>query len=108
MNATPPSPRKLRRALRLAGWNALLLIAGLALIGLAGEAWLRWTTPFVSKYRPLVFVPGVGMRHARASLGEALRPAGLRLRAARGHPGRGTQGLGSNCCIPWTLVYFMH
>ena len=31
---TPPSPRNLRRALRLAGWNVLLLIAGLALIDL--------------------------------------------------------------------------
>ena len=30
------SPRRLRRALRLAGWNVLLLVAGLALVGLAG------------------------------------------------------------------------
>ena len=57
------SSPKLRRALRLAGWNALLLIAGLALIGLAGEAWLRWTVPFmpVQGHRPKkVFVPDVG------------------------------------------------
>ena len=55
------APRKLRRALRLIGWNVLLLIAGLALIGLAGEAWRRATVPFVSSHRPLVFVPGVGL-----------------------------------------------
>ena len=57
--ATLP-PRRLRRALRLAGWNVLLLVAGLALIGLAGEAWRRATVPFVSKHASLVFVPGVG------------------------------------------------
>ena len=55
-----PAPRKLRRALRLAGWNALLLIAGLALVGLAGEAWLRSTVPFRKAPPPKVFVPGVG------------------------------------------------
>ena len=55
-----PTPPKFRRALRLAGWNALLLIAGLALIWLAGEAWLRWTTPF-SRYESQVFVPDVGV-----------------------------------------------
>ena len=54
-------PRKFRRALRLAGWNALLIIAGLALIGLAGEAWLRSTMPFVASHAPTVFVPDVGM-----------------------------------------------
>ena len=40
------SSRKLRRILRVAGWNALPLMAGLVLIGLAGEAWLRSTVPF--------------------------------------------------------------
>ena len=58
---SPPPPRKLRRVLRLVGWNVLLLIAGLALIGLVGEAWRRATVPFVSSHRPLVFVPGVGV-----------------------------------------------
>ena len=53
--------RKLRRTLRLVGWNVLLLIAGLALIGLAGEAWRRATVPFVLDRRPLVFVPDVGL-----------------------------------------------
>ena len=52
---------KVRRALRLVGWNAGLLVAGLVLIGLAGEAWLRSTVPFVSPYRPTVFVPDVGV-----------------------------------------------
>ena len=54
-------PRTARRALRLIGWNALLLFAGLALIGLAGEAWLRATVPFLLSHRPTVFVPGVGL-----------------------------------------------
>ena len=53
-------PRRLRRALRLAGWNVLLLVAGLALIGLAGEVWRRATVPFASSHEPTVFVPGVG------------------------------------------------
>ena len=59
--ATPPTPRRLRRALRLAGRNALLLIAGLALIGLAGEAWRRSTIPFIRNHAPTVFVPDVGL-----------------------------------------------
>ena len=52
---------KLRRALRLVGWNAVLLVAGLALVVLTGEAWLRSTVPFVSRNWPTVFVPGVGI-----------------------------------------------
>ena len=52
---------KLRRALRLVGWNAGLLVAGLALVVLTGEAWLRSTVPFVSRNWPTVFVPGVGI-----------------------------------------------
>ena len=52
---------EIRRVLHLAGRNALLCIVALALIGLAGEAWLRWTTPFPKQYPPLVFVPGVGL-----------------------------------------------
>ena len=52
---------EIRRVLHVAGRNVLLCIAALALIGLAGEAWLRWTTPFVQQYPPLVFVPGVGL-----------------------------------------------
>ena len=36
-------------------------MAGLALIGLVGEAWLRLTIPFIRVYAPTVFVPGVGV-----------------------------------------------
>ena len=57
------APRKLRRVLRLIGWNALLLLAGLALIGLAGEAWLRWTVPSMSiqGHSSRTFVSDVGV-----------------------------------------------
>ena len=53
--------RKPRRALRLVGWNAVGLMAGLALIGLVGEAWLRLTVPFKHPYKPTTFVPEVGV-----------------------------------------------
>ena len=46
---------------RLVGLNVLLLIAGLSLSGLIGEAWLRSTVPFMRSYTPTVFVPGVGV-----------------------------------------------
>ena len=52
---------KLRRALRTVGWNALLLMAALALVALAGEAWLRSTVPFRWSHGPTAFVPGVGV-----------------------------------------------
>ena len=55
-----PASLKLRRALRLAGWNAAGLLAGLALVGLAGEAWLRATIPFERSHYPRIFVPEVG------------------------------------------------
>ena len=50
-----------RRALRVAGWNAALIAAGLALIAVAGELWLRSTVPFMTSSAPSVFVPGVGI-----------------------------------------------
>ena len=56
----PPLPR-IRRALHLVGWNTLLLMAVLALIGLAGEAWFRFTTPFTGRHFPKHFVPDVGV-----------------------------------------------
>ena len=56
-----PPLTKLCRVLRLVGWNALLIMAGLALIGLGGEAWLRSTVPFRGIDAPTVFVPGVGV-----------------------------------------------
>ena len=45
--------------MRLVDWNAVLLVAGLVLIGLAGEVWLRSTVPFRTNNRPTVFVPVV-------------------------------------------------
>ena len=58
---TTPISRKLRRALRLAGWNSVGLMAGLALIGLVGEAWRRLTVPFTLSHQPTAFVPEVGL-----------------------------------------------
>ena len=50
-----------RRALRVAGWNAALLAAGLMLLAAAGELWLRSTVPFMTSNIPRAFVPGVGI-----------------------------------------------
>ncbi len=55
------TPPRIRRALRLVGWNALVLAAGLALTGVAAEVWFRLTTPFITKMSPQHFVPGVGL-----------------------------------------------
>ena len=43
------------------GWNAVWIVVGLSLIAVAGEAWLRSTTPFRTSDRPTRFVPGVGL-----------------------------------------------
>ena len=60
-----PTPwRRTRRALRLVGWNALFLIAGLALIGAAGEAHWRLRAPFAEVHRPIVWSPTVGRTYA--------------------------------------------
>ena len=59
----PPNsvaPQKIRRALRLVGWNALFLVAGLALIGVVGEAYFRLRAPFVEKHIPSAWLPTVG------------------------------------------------
>ena len=53
--------RRVRRALRVGGWNAALIAAGLALIAGAGELWLRSTVPFMTSSMPYAFVPGVGL-----------------------------------------------
>ena len=53
--------RRVRRALRVAGWNGMLLAAGLALIAAAGELRLRSTVPFMTSSVPRAFVPGVGL-----------------------------------------------
>ena len=58
---TSPTSRKLRRALRLAGWQALLLILGLTSIAVVAEMALRLSKPFMTKNVPTVFVPGVGL-----------------------------------------------
>ena len=49
------------RVARVAGWNAALLLAGLALIAIAAEGWLRLTTPSFTRSVPVRFIPGVGM-----------------------------------------------
>ena len=49
------------RRVRVACWNALLLIAGLALLGLAGEVWLRLKGPFMAVHHEDVFVADVGL-----------------------------------------------
>ena len=62
---------KIRRALRLVGWNMLFLVAGLALIGVAGEAYFRLRAPFVENDRPYgwspmsggMFAPNAKVRH---------------------------------------------
>ena len=58
--ASPPG--RFRRGLRLVGWNALLLVLGVTLIAMAGEAYLRLTMPFVTSSDPweFEFVPNVG------------------------------------------------
>ena len=53
--------RRVRRALRVAGWNAALIAAGLALLAVAGEIRLRSTVPFTTSNIPRAFVPGVGV-----------------------------------------------
>ena len=47
-------------ALRMAGWNALFIIAGLLLIALVGEAYFRTTKPFIKGWPVSRFVEGVG------------------------------------------------
>ena len=56
----PPPDRGTRRVLRLLGWNALLLLVGVVLAAIAGEAYFRLTTPFTGSSRLLEFVPNVG------------------------------------------------
>ena len=51
---------KIRRALRLVGWNMLFLVAGLALIGVVGEAYFRLRAPFVESDIPHAWYPTVG------------------------------------------------
>ena len=56
----PSVPGRIRRALRLIGWNVLFLVAGLALIGVVGEAYFRLRAPFVESDIPYAWFPTVG------------------------------------------------
>ncbi len=51
---------KLRQAVRFVGWNAFLIVVGLALLTLAGEAYFRLTKPFMTARDQRHFVPKVG------------------------------------------------
>ncbi len=46
---TPPIYYVFRRILAIIWWNTLFLFAGLLLVGLTGEAWLRFRAPFTEK-----------------------------------------------------------
>ncbi len=52
---------RIRWVLRLIGWNASLLFAGVVLIAMAGEAYLRLTRPFVKSSKLWEFVLNVGL-----------------------------------------------
>ncbi len=61
MTSTPPPPTgRIRWVVRLLGWNALLLLVGVVLAAMAGEAYLRLTRPFMVSNAPWRFVPNVG------------------------------------------------
>ena len=53
-------PGKVRRALRLVGWNVLFLVAGVALIGVVGEMYFRLRVPFLESDAPYAWSPIVG------------------------------------------------
>ena len=53
-------PGRIRRALRLVGWNALFLVAGLALIGVVGETYFRLRAPFWESDNPYTWFPTFG------------------------------------------------
>ena len=58
----PPSPEETDPlVLRLLGWNALLLLVGVVLIAIAGEAYLRLTMPFVKSSELWEFIPNEGL-----------------------------------------------
>ena len=49
------------RALRLVGWNALLVIAGVGAVAVGAEAYLRLTAPFYDSSHPRSFHPQAGL-----------------------------------------------
>ena len=59
-NARREITPRIRRALRLVGWNALFLALGLALIGVAGETYFRLRAPFVENVYPSAWSSNVG------------------------------------------------
>ncbi len=65
---------RIRRALRLIGWNAFLFVLGVALVAMAGEAYFRLTVPFMASSDLREFVPNVGV----------LRPPNTELRFTNG------------------------
>ena len=60
--------------LRLLGRSAVLLVVGVALAALAGEAWFRLTAPFMTPAVPEEFVPNLGY----------IRPPNTEIRATNG------------------------
>ena len=50
----------IRNGLRLVGWNLILTLAGLAVLAIAGEVYLRLMTP-IGMHFPTHFVPNVGV-----------------------------------------------
>ncbi len=65
---------RIRWVLRLLGWNALLLFAGVVLIAIAGEAYFRLSIPFMTSDDLWEFVPNVG----------CLRPPNTEIRSTNG------------------------
>ena len=59
--ADSTSPPKYVRYLRMAAWNAAFIIAGLLLIAVVGEVYLRLTNPFIDTSLPYQFVDGIGL-----------------------------------------------
>ena len=55
---------RLRRVLRLIGWNALILFVLVVLAGGSAELWFRLTTPFREQERTTRLAPGVGLIYA--------------------------------------------
>ena len=60
MKPQPSAPGRICRVLRLVGWNALFLVAGLALIGVVGEMYFRLRAPFLESDAPYAWSPIVG------------------------------------------------
>ena len=58
----PPFPKYVR-CLRVAIWNATLIVSALILIALAAEGYLRLVNPFIETNIPSHFVDGVGRIH---------------------------------------------